>query len=169
MISILWDCASSLWVHCNGILHGHTIKETESRELEALQLQITTAYDEYSKDTFIIPNHQRFLFTSRSLQHRLKMGIDSKKCWLRSVWEAKQLKKSQITDTQQQQKISLPLKVIKQNLQVTHQIQQIQHNPKRMKLQIRKIVFLPIKIQQIVPEVLILLQLKPPHLIVSNH
>jgi hypothetical protein len=89
MISILWDYTSSLREHRNGILHSHTIKETESRELEALQLQITTAYDEYSKDQFIIPSYLRSLFTSRSLQHKLKIDIDSKKCWLRSVWEAK--------------------------------------------------------------------------------
>jgi hypothetical protein len=78
IIPILWEYTSSLWEHRSGILQCCTIKEIEARELEALKLQITTAYEEYTKDHFIIPRYLSSLFTSHSLQF-----------WLHSVWEAK--------------------------------------------------------------------------------
>ncbi len=85
----LWDYTSSLWEHQNGILHGQTIAETERQELGDLHQQITSAYEEYGNDPFIIPRHLSSLFTYRTLHQRLKLDVDSLKCWLHSVWEAK--------------------------------------------------------------------------------
>jgi hypothetical protein len=90
IIPVIWEYTTSLWEHRNGILHGQTLAETEQRELEALQQQITTAYKEYNNDHFIIPRQLSSLFTSCSLQKRLKMDMDSMKCWLHSVSKAKE-------------------------------------------------------------------------------
>ncbi len=78
-----------MWEFRNGILHGQTSQEIEARELAAIQKQIVAAYEEYNEDNFIVPRYLCSLFTTRSLQQRLAMDIDSMKSWLRSVTEAK--------------------------------------------------------------------------------
>ena len=78
-----------MWEFRNGILHGQTSQEIEARELAAIQKQIVAAYEEYNEDNFIVPRYLCSLFTTHSLQQRLAMDIDSMKCWLRSVTEAK--------------------------------------------------------------------------------
>lgn len=64
IIPVIWEYTTSLWEHRNGILHGQTLAETEQRELEALQQQITAAYKEYNNDHFIIPRQLSSLFIS---------------------------------------------------------------------------------------------------------
>ena len=92
-IQCLWEYSQSIWEHRNGILHGTTIEEAKAKEAAALQSEITKAYEEYEVDNFIIPNHLRYLFTSRTLHHRLNQDIDSMICWLRSYNEAKSTQK----------------------------------------------------------------------------
>jgi hypothetical protein len=55
IIPAIWEYTSSLWEHRNGVLHRHTLTETAARELDAVQLQIITAYSDYNKDNFIVP------------------------------------------------------------------------------------------------------------------
>jgi hypothetical protein len=80
IIPSLWEYTAALWEHRNGILHGHTIQVMETKELEAIRLQITAAYVKYSKDRFIISRYLSSLFTSWSLKQRLSRDIDSMKC-----------------------------------------------------------------------------------------
>jgi hypothetical protein len=89
LIHLLWKYTLSLWECRNSILHGKNVEEAEMREKEALKQQISEAYEDYAKDPFSIPSHLRSLFTARSLNQRLKQDMDSLKCWLRSVYEAK--------------------------------------------------------------------------------
>jgi hypothetical protein len=50
--------------------------------------KVRECYEAYQTNpTFILPHHQ-YLFTSRSLDQRLKLDIDSLNCWIRSVEDA---------------------------------------------------------------------------------
>jgi hypothetical protein len=89
IIQILWDYTLSIWEYRNGVVHGTTIQEAKVKEMEAAQRAITLAYGEYTKDPFIIPSRLRYLFTSKSLAHRLHQDIDAMHCWIRSYTEAK--------------------------------------------------------------------------------
>jgi hypothetical protein len=67
IIPILWDYSQSIWEYRNGIVHGRTIEEQAALEIKAAQTEISLAYEEYTYNHFIIPNHSHHLFTSRSL------------------------------------------------------------------------------------------------------
>jgi hypothetical protein len=71
-----------------GWSYGHTMAEAAAREMAAIDTEIRSAYGEYKQDHFIIPRHLSSLFTSRSLEQRLLLDIDSKQCWLNSYTEA---------------------------------------------------------------------------------
>jgi hypothetical protein len=51
----------SLWEYHNGIVHGTTIELTQAKNIAAAQKAITLAYEEYTKDLFVIPGHLRHL------------------------------------------------------------------------------------------------------------
>ncbi len=89
IIHLLWDYSQSIWKDRNEIIHGNTLEEAKSKETELAQNAIMIAFREYNNDPFIIPSHLRYLFTSKSLTHRLHQDIDSMHCWLRSYTEAK--------------------------------------------------------------------------------
>jgi len=77
-----------LWDTRNKILHGNTLEETRAREIAQLTIEITEAYDAFSKDNFLVPSSFRHLFTSKTLKQRtMKQDEDSMRCWLRSYRE----------------------------------------------------------------------------------
>lgn len=57
-----------LWKFRNGVLHGHSVEEMESKEREWLFQEIIAAYNAYHLDHFIIPDSSRHLFTSKTLK-----------------------------------------------------------------------------------------------------
>lgn len=54
VILTVWDCTSSLWKHRNGIVHGTRKEEQIQKTLEGLKAHVSAAYNEYSKDPFIV-------------------------------------------------------------------------------------------------------------------
>jgi hypothetical protein len=85
----LWKYARSLWIHRNQVVHGKTDQEIAAKIRETSHNQVRDLYTQFQTNpTFILSCHH-YLFTSRSLEQRLKMDIDSITCWLRSVEDAK--------------------------------------------------------------------------------
>jgi hypothetical protein len=68
---------------------SHTKAENIEKELTNLQQQVTSAYQQYNKDPFIIPAQFRYLFLTKDANECMRMGRDSLRCCLRSVGEAK--------------------------------------------------------------------------------
>jgi hypothetical protein len=88
LISFVLDFSLSLWKFRNGVLHGHSVEEMESKERERLFQEIRAAYDAYHLDHFIIPDSSRHIFTSKTLKQILNRDHDSLQCWLRSYNDA---------------------------------------------------------------------------------
>jgi hypothetical protein len=82
--------SASLWKFRCGVLHGHTQEETLRRQTERFHQEIKQAYQEYKADPYIVSTRDRSTFTSRSLEERLKQGLDSLASWLRTYQGARQ-------------------------------------------------------------------------------
>jgi hypothetical protein len=90
-ITALWKFSRALWNNRNEVVHGATVEEQAARQLTQLRNNITTMYHNYeSNPAFILPRHH-YLFTTRTLEDRLKGSYDTMAAWLRTVEEAVQV------------------------------------------------------------------------------
>ncbi len=87
-IHCLWKFARSMWTHRNSIVHGTDAQTSAARILQELQDQVRSLYDDYNANPQIILPSSSHLFTSRTLDQRLRHNYDNINCWLRSVQEA---------------------------------------------------------------------------------
>jgi hypothetical protein len=87
LIIHLFNYTSSLWRFRNGVLHGHNLKEEKLKKLEKLEEAISTAYQKYNSDPFIISHHLSSIF-DKPLQYVLQTDIDYLSSWLRTYTEA---------------------------------------------------------------------------------
>jgi hypothetical protein len=89
-VSQLWKFTRSLWAYRNTVVHGATDKEIANKIRTEITTKVTSLYTEYQANhNIILPKH-KYLFSSRTLEQRLQLDIDSLHCWLRSVDDAKQ-------------------------------------------------------------------------------
>jgi hypothetical protein len=88
-IHFLWRFTRSMWAHRNGIVHGVDAQSAAARILQDLQDRVRTLYKEYDDNPQMILSTHSHLFTSRTLDQRLKHNYDNLTCWLRSVSEAR--------------------------------------------------------------------------------
>ena len=87
-INFLWKYMRTEWTYRNTVVHGSTAQEMADIIKKASTDKVREYYGTYrTNPTFILPRHQ-YLFTSRSLDQRLKLDIDSINCWIRSVEDA---------------------------------------------------------------------------------
>jgi len=90
-IAALWKFSRALWTRRNEEVHGATVEEKATRQLAQLRDNITTMHNQFNeKQAIILPRH-RYLFTSITLENRLKGSYDNMAAWLRSVEEAIQV------------------------------------------------------------------------------
>jgi hypothetical protein len=87
LIQRILEYISSIWTFRNGVIHGHSLAEAQQKIMEGLQKDITTAYEAYQKDPFIV-SHQLSSLFHKPLQILLKKDKDSLTCWLRTYEEA---------------------------------------------------------------------------------
>jgi hypothetical protein len=87
-ITFLWKYMRTEWNCRNTVVHGSNDKEMAAIIKKAPTDKVREYYNTYrTTPTFILP-HRHYLFTSRSLDQRLKLYIDSLNCWIRSVKDA---------------------------------------------------------------------------------
>jgi len=87
-IAALWKFSRDLWKFRNEVVHGATIEEQATRQLEQWKAQITQYYTKFHDNPdFVLGRHQ-FLFQSRSMEERLQASYDTMAAWIRSVEEA---------------------------------------------------------------------------------
>ncbi len=90
VISSVWKFSRSLWSYRNTIVHGATDQEVAAKIRGTLDDQARSLYNTFHTSShFILPRHH-YLFTSRSLEQRLRLDFDSLSCWIRSVEDAQQ-------------------------------------------------------------------------------
>lgn len=80
----------ALWKLCNKFIHGETIEEQHHKEHDELKFSMSSTYEEFNGDTFIISKSNDSLFP-KPLTEMIKMELDWKKCWLTMHTEAKTL------------------------------------------------------------------------------
>jgi hypothetical protein len=91
LIFCLWQFTRQLWTFRNQLVHGSTVEETVSAQINLLHGKVAYHYNQYQENTaYVLPCYE-YLFTQRSLEDRLKLSHDSITCWLRSVSEAHQI------------------------------------------------------------------------------
>jgi hypothetical protein len=90
-IAALWQFSRALWKRRNEEVHGATVEEQATRQLAQLRDSITTMYNQFNENQAIILPRYRYLFTSNTLENRLKGSYDTMAAWLRSVEEAIQV------------------------------------------------------------------------------
>jgi hypothetical protein len=84
----LWKFSRDLWKFRNEVVHGATIEDQATRQLEQLKAKITQYYTKfYDNPDFVLGRH-KFLFQSRSMEERLQASYDTMASWIRSVEEA---------------------------------------------------------------------------------
>jgi hypothetical protein len=89
-ILYLWQCTRFIWEHRNQVVHGTTNQEKAAKIKQSIDQQVRDLYSSFQNNpNFILTRHQ-YLFTSKSLEQRLKLDIDSITCWIRSVESAQQ-------------------------------------------------------------------------------
>lgn len=91
LIAALWRYSRSLWQHRNGVVHGASIEEQAQRRLSLLRSQITQHYANFEANPNIVLARHRTLFTSKTMEERLRASYDVIAAWLRSVDEALQV------------------------------------------------------------------------------
>jgi hypothetical protein len=90
VILSVWKFSRSLWSYRNIIVHGATDQEIATKIRGTLDDQARSFYNTFhTSPQFILPCHH-YLFTSRSLEQRLRLDFDSLSCWIRSVEDAQQ-------------------------------------------------------------------------------
>jgi hypothetical protein len=89
VIASILTYSTSLWQFRCGVLHGHTLEETSRKQTDKLHQQIIQAYQDYKADPYVVSANERSIFTSRSLEERLKQGTDSLASWLRTYQGAR--------------------------------------------------------------------------------
>jgi hypothetical protein len=87
-IQFIWKYTRSLWNHRNTVVHGSTDQEVANKIKASIEEQVTSFYHKFNTSPHFILQRHHYLFTSRTLQQRLHLDIDSINCWLRSVQEA---------------------------------------------------------------------------------
>ena len=87
-IQMIWKYTRSLWNHRNTVVHGSTDHEVTNKIRASIEGQVTSFYHKFNDSSHFILQRHHYLFTSRTLQQRLHLDIDSINCWLRSVQEA---------------------------------------------------------------------------------
>jgi hypothetical protein len=88
LIKLLLDYSFSLWEFRNGALHGFTVDEAAAKEFNVIATRIRLAYQLFEDDPFHVPSRWHSLFTSRTIDQRLRQDYDTLQCWLRSYQEA---------------------------------------------------------------------------------
>jgi hypothetical protein len=87
-IAIFWKYLRSEWAYRNTVVHGSNDKEIAAQIKKASTDKVKEYYHTFrTTPNFILSRHQ-YLFTSRTLDQRLKLDIDSLNCWIRSVEDA---------------------------------------------------------------------------------
>jgi hypothetical protein len=72
------------------MVHGATDQEVAAKLRQTLDDQARSLYHTFhTSPHFILPRHH-YLFTSRTLELRLRLDYDSLSCWLNSVTDAQQ-------------------------------------------------------------------------------
>jgi hypothetical protein len=88
-IHLLWQFTRQLWTHRNQIVHGATVEETASRQINQLHEKVKILYQNYQDEpSYILPRHEH-LFNQHLLNYRLKQSYDAIMCWIHSVEEAR--------------------------------------------------------------------------------
>jgi hypothetical protein len=78
------------WASIGWDLHGATDQEMADKIRNVATTKATCLYSTFhATPHFILPRHKYF-FTSKTLEQRLRLDIDSLNCWLRSVEDATQ-------------------------------------------------------------------------------
>jgi hypothetical protein len=89
-ILYLWQYTRIIWEHRNQVVHGATDQEKAAKIKQDIDQQVRDLYSSFQNNPdFILTRHQ-YLFTSKSLEQRLRLDIDSITCWIRSVESAQQ-------------------------------------------------------------------------------
>jgi hypothetical protein len=87
-ITFLWKYRRTEWNYRNTVVHGSNDQEMAAIIKKASTNKVREYYNTYrTTPTFILPHHH-YLFTSCSLDQRLKLDIDSLNCWICSVENA---------------------------------------------------------------------------------
>jgi hypothetical protein len=90
VVLLLWKYTRSLWGARNEYVHGKDAKEQAEIILRGLHTQVIQYYEQYRNNSNIVLPQHAYLFTSRTLEQRLRLTYDNLTCWLRSVEDAKQ-------------------------------------------------------------------------------
>ncbi len=87
-INCLWKYTRSLWGYRNTVIHGATDQEMAGKIREQTATKMRIFYSRFHTTPCFILQRHHYLFTSRTLQQRLKLDIDSMNCWIQSVEDA---------------------------------------------------------------------------------
>jgi hypothetical protein len=91
LIATLWRFSCSLWKYRNEVVHGATVEDQVQLQLSQLQEKIVQYYTAYEENpSIVLPRHQ-IMFTSRTMEERIKTSYDSMAAWICSVDEAIQV------------------------------------------------------------------------------
>ncbi len=87
-VKFLWKYTRSQWAYRNTVVHGATDQEMADKIKGKTIDKVKSLYTTFqSTPQFILPRHH-YLFTTRTLDQRLRLDIDSLNCWVRSVEDA---------------------------------------------------------------------------------
>jgi hypothetical protein len=89
-ILYLWKYLRSIWMHRNQVVHGKTDQEIADKIRASTHDRVRTLYATFRSNPDFILSRHHYLFTNRSLTHRLNLDIESLQCWLRSVKSVQQ-------------------------------------------------------------------------------
>jgi hypothetical protein len=89
-ILLMWQYMRSIWTHRNSVVHGKDSEEAASRLLQHLHQEVERLYEEFRVNPAMLLSRHHHLFTSRTLEQRLRMPYDNITSWLRSVENARQ-------------------------------------------------------------------------------
>jgi len=77
LIAALWRFSRSLWKYRNEVVHGATVDDQAQLQLSQLREKIVQHYTAYEENpSIVLPRHQ-ILFTSRTVEERIKTLYDS--------------------------------------------------------------------------------------------
>lgn len=87
LIKSIWKYSLLLWNHWNDVVHGKDLAEKELTKQKKYWETISTLYQQFKDDTFLVPSHLQYLFKS-SPSGTVKMSEDGIRCWISTVEEA---------------------------------------------------------------------------------
>jgi hypothetical protein len=74
-IFCMWQITRQLWTFRNQLVHGSTVEETVSTQINLLHGKVTYHYNQYHENTaYILPRHE-YLFTQCSLEDHLNTPV----------------------------------------------------------------------------------------------